>query len=245
MYKLAVGALFKNESHSMKEWIEHYLSRGVEHFYLINDQSTDNFMEILQQYIDQNKVTLFNAVWNRYLGRQKDMYNHYILPRIKETKWLLMIDLDEYVWSPHTTNFNTLLDQCNHIGQIQIYFYQFGSNGIIEQPSKIVDSFTKRSKNKLETYKYFVNSDYEFSSLNVHHATFVKKEHELKNFMILDHFHLNHYSCQSRNFWIETKMTRGDSNEYMIRDMSQFNFLDTNDVEDTGLIEQNKQMKEE
>ena len=42
MYKLSVGTIFKNEEHIIKEWIEHYLYHGVEHFYLIDDNSDDN-----------------------------------------------------------------------------------------------------------------------------------------------------------------------------------------------------------
>jgi glycosyltransferase involved in cell wall biosynthesis len=98
-YNLSVGAIFKNESHSIKEWIMHYLHHGVEHFYLINDNSTDNFMEILQEYIDKDIVTLFNVDEPYYLGRQRNLYNRHILPLLKESKWLLMVDLDEYVWS--------------------------------------------------------------------------------------------------------------------------------------------------
>ena len=49
-----IGAIFKNEAHIMKEWIEHYLYHGIEHIYLINDFSTDNFLEILQPFIDKN-----------------------------------------------------------------------------------------------------------------------------------------------------------------------------------------------
>ena len=52
MYKLSVGALFKNEASILKEWIEHYLHHGVEHFYLINDNSTDNFLDVLQPYVE-------------------------------------------------------------------------------------------------------------------------------------------------------------------------------------------------
>ena len=110
MYKLSVGAIFKNEEHSIKEWIEHYLYHGVEHFYLINDNSNDNYLEKIQCYLDKNIVTLYNACFSNYIGRQKDMYNTYILPNIKDknTKWLLMVDLDEYMWSPVNKDLNVI-----------------------------------------------------------------------------------------------------------------------------------------
>ena len=74
-YYLSVGAMFKNESHSIDEWIRHYLHHGVDHFYLINDSSTDNSKEVIQPYIDKGKVTLFEPDEPYYLGRQRNMYN--------------------------------------------------------------------------------------------------------------------------------------------------------------------------
>jgi len=240
MYKLSVGAIFRNESHGIKEWIEHYLLHGVEHFYLINDESTDNTVEIIQTYIDENIITLFNPIWPRYLGRQRDMYTKYILPHLKETQWLLMVDLDEYMWSPIDINLVKPLEKCLNLGQLQVRETRFGSNGHIEQPARIVESFTKCTTKRC-CFKYFVNSKYEFTHLNVHHATFANKEHELNNFLILgdEYFMLNHYSCQSRNFWRDVKCTRNDCDNYRVRNMDGFAELDLNDVEDLRLAIQN------
>jgi len=72
----------------------------------------------------------------------------------------------------------------------------------------------------------------------------VNKEHEKNNFIILiNEIFINHYSCQSKNFWIEVKMTRGDSDNYLVRSMVHFDMLDKNDVEDIRLLEQNKNIK--
>ena len=250
MYKLSVGAVFKNEEHSIKEWIEHYLNHGVEHFYLINDNSNDNYLEKIQYYLDTNVVTLYDAgvEFNSYTGRQKDMYNKYILPHIKESKWLLIVDLDEYMWSPVHKDLNVMLDQCTHFGQVQINHTLFGSNGRIMQPDSIVNSFTKRS-HCLDThipngnFKYFVNSNFVFTSLNVHHATFANDSYhnDINVFIKLgpEYFRLNHYCCQSFNFWKDIKCTRGDSDNYKVRNIEEFYTYDLNEVEDYDLINQN------
>ena len=86
MYELSICALFKNESHGMKEWLEHYIFHGAEHFYLLDDESDDTTREVIQPYIEKHIVTWIPVKWERYLGRQKDIYTHYILPRIHETK---------------------------------------------------------------------------------------------------------------------------------------------------------------
>ena len=240
MYKFSVGAIFRNESHGIKEWIEHYLLHGAEHFYLINDESNDNTVETIQPYIDANIVTLFNPTWPRYLGRQRDMYTKYILPHLKESKWLLMADIDEYMWSQIDINLCKPLEQCVNLGQVQVRETLFGSNGHIEQPAKIVESFTKCATMRNST-KYFVNSDYEFTHLNVHHATFLNKEHEQNNFLILgdEYFILNHYCCQSFNFWRDVKCTRNDSDSYRTRLIEDFVGLDFDQMEDLRLAIQN------
>ena len=245
MYSLSVGCLFRNESHSIVEWLEHYLFHGVEHFYLINDASDDGFQRLLDPYLKNGVVTLFNANWDRYVGRQRDMYNCYVLPRLSETKWLLMVDMDEYVWSPVSVNLNDVLAQCDKIGQIQIEHTLFGSAGHVDQPRRIVESFTRRSDGIVTKVpgnrKYFINSSFKFISLNVHHATFVYKTDEKSNFFLLNetYFRMNHYSCQSLEFWETVKCTRGDGDNWRKRTKEDFDTLDLNDVEDEGLLQQN------
>lgn len=98
LYYLSIAAIFRNESDSIIEWVEHYISRGADHFYLIDDSSTDNSVELLRPYIEKGKVTFFQPKWSKYIGRQMAMYNEYMLSRLHESKWLMIIDLDEYVW---------------------------------------------------------------------------------------------------------------------------------------------------
>ena len=246
-YYLSVGAMFKNESHSIDEWIRHYLHHGVDHFYLINDSSTDNSREILKQYIDKGLITLFEPDEPYYLGRQRNMYNRYILPLIKETKWLLMIDLDEYIWSPMDINMCNILKVCEDLGQIQMRQNIFGSNGHIKQPKFLVPSFTKRraDNEKDRKLKYFVNSSYEFSSLNLHYADF--KDHpdyitDRTKCMLInsEYFIMNHYCCQSLEFWNDVKCTRGDGDHYLVRTMEHFKENDINETDDFDLYKQNE-----
>lgn len=245
-YNLIVCGMFKNESHVLREWLEHYLYHGADHFFLINDNSDDQFMDILQPYIDKEQVTLFDSNnWGHYYGRQRDMHNHYFLPQLNKTKWLLIVDLDEFIWSQAHINLNVILDLCKNYSQIQIDQTLFGSNGHIKQPKSVVAGFTKKANHSIScsgNRKYFVNSAYQFSSLNVHHASYIEGEAEPSHFVLLGFpwFILNHYNCQSYDFWTQVKCMRGDNNEYKTRTPDDFKLIDLNDIEDTGLAEQNK-----
>jgi hypothetical protein len=247
MYRFSVGALFKNEAHILKEWIEHYLHHGADHFFLIDDASTDASIDILTPYIEKGIVTLFREKCNYFLGRQMHLYNKCIYPHYKETEWLLMVDLDEFVWSPMNVNLYEVLKTCSEIGQIQMQQSLYGSNGHIIQPESIVSYFTRRSLDEPTkspgNLKYFINSKFEFTHFAIHSAFFREKENETNGrFLILDpsYFVLNHYSCQSREFWEQVKCTRGDGDHYRIRTMADFEELDQNDVEDTRLMKQNR-----
>src|SRR4029079_3561543 len=242
MFQLSVGCMFKNEADNLDEWLRHYIHHGVEHFYMINDQSTDHFIDVLRPFIDKNIVTLFDSSFPYYKGRQRDLYNTFILPRINKTKWLLMVDIDEYVWSPIYLNLVDLLTKCEHLGQIQFYDVLFGSNNHIKQPKTIFNSFTMREAIPRQFLKYVVNTKFEFSSLNVHHATFKDLGYENGHFFQIfnqDVLINNHYNCMSKNWWVNTKMTRGDSDHYRVRTLEEFDQLDKNEVEDLRLVEQN------
>lgn len=247
MYRLSIGCVFRNESGSIVEWIEHYLLHGVEHFYLIDDGSDDGSCDLLLPYLKRGLITLFKGGWGRYLGRQRAMYNEYILPVVqrKESAWLIMCDMDEYVWSPRNVDLRKLLNELTHIGQIQFEHTLFGSSGHEAQPASIVGGFTRRCAqmptNNPGNLKYIVNCEYNFNSLNIHHATFVDKEDEDKRFLLLnDHFRMNHYSCQSQEFWNNVKCVRGDGDFWRNRTPEDFAAIDLNDVYDDTLLKQNQ-----
>ena len=247
MHYLSVGAMFRNESDSIVEWIKHYLYHGINHFYLINDNSDDDTVSKIQEYIDKGLITLYHVQEPYYEGRQRNLYNGLFLPHLqkKDTQWLLVIDLDEYVWSPKAVHLGDVLRMgCEHLGQIQIHQLLFGSNGHVKQPNSLVKHFTKRENEYRICGKFFLNSNFEFSSINVHYADFANPAYmtDANVFMLISHdwFIYNHYNCQSVEFWQNVKCVRGDSNAYLQRNMDYFHSIDKNEIEDLRLWEQNK-----
>ena len=93
-YKVCICAIFRDEALYLKEWITYQKIIGVEHFYLYNNFSEDNYLEILKPYITKNEVTLID--WNIPQG-QMAAYEHCVKNFSSDTKWLGFIDLDEFV----------------------------------------------------------------------------------------------------------------------------------------------------
>jgi hypothetical protein len=143
---LCLISTFKNESHILKEWITHYLDQGVDKFLLTDNNSNDDYLSILQPYIDSNIVEL--KIDTRY-AVQTETYNEY-LQNAKQYDWALVCDLDEFVYARN--EFRTIKDYLytlpKSINQIFIPWKIFGSNGFDsinkEHPDKIVKHFTKR-----------------------------------------------------------------------------------------------------
>src|SRR5471030_1192718 len=57
-YTLSIATIFKDEAPYLKEWIEFHKMMGVEHFRLYNNDSEDDFLTVLDPYIQSGEVSL-------------------------------------------------------------------------------------------------------------------------------------------------------------------------------------------
>jgi hypothetical protein len=241
-FNLVVGSCFKNEAHILDEWITHYKYHGVDHIYLINDNSSDNYEEVLLPYINDNYVTLFdNKLKIDDTTRQKLLYKEYFKPIINNSTWWIIIDLDEFMYSPNYINLKEAIKPYIDYGLIFIKWKIFGSNGYIKQPKYVVPSFTKRKDdNSNFNGKSIINSKF-LNNFDVHfHDTSA-------NIINVDNIIINHYVIQSWSFFKSVKMTRGDVNNYvqtinLKRDKKYFDEYDYNEIDDFVLFEQNKSL---
>jgi glycosyltransferase involved in cell wall biosynthesis len=239
VYTFVIAAVFKNEGHILKEWIEHYLRWGAEHFYLVNDFSTDNYLEILDLY--QDKVTLFhNDIVTKESGRQPMIYNRYF--KDIPSEWVAILDLDEFMYSQTHKDIKTFLNEQKE-NQIKADWLHFGSSKFIEQPESVVNSFTFRAKFDTTKPYYSYKTMYrtkELTGFGVHgHRVNGKTYHAPHNELVI-----NHYPLQSFNFFMKVKTTRGDVNNWFDqtgrkRDLHYFKQQDINEIEDTTLMKLN------
>ena len=162
-YKVCICAIFKDEGEFLKEWIEYHLIVGIDHFYLYNNNSTDNYYEILKPYITENIVTLVE--WPKQHA-QIEAYFDAIKKYSDETKWMGFIDLDEYVVPVKHDNVYDFLKQYNYkAASVLIYWKVFGSSGIInrDKDKMVVEQFTWAFPKWDDVGKCFYNTDYKFA----------------------------------------------------------------------------------
>lgn len=226
-YNLTIGAIFKNEAPYLQEWVNHYLDRGVEHFYLINDNSDDNYLDVLQPYINNKLITIFDVKVNlTFVNRQYVIYNNFFNLIKNDTKWFIVCDIDEYIWSPINRNFNLALSLMEK-DNVSIYYpasILFGSNGHLKQPKSIVESFTKRQNIDLKAIKFikeYLQTKYicltsEVDEFGIHVCNMKKsstKKEVYQDPLLLNTsiFRLNHYRLQSKEKW-EKNLSKTDVN---------------------------------
>ena len=262
-YYLSVATIFKNESWSMKEWLEHYYFHGVDHVYLVNDFSSDRYLPILQPYIDMGFVTLFhNDISAMYRGRQVDINNKFFKPIVNETQWIAQVDCDEFLYSPKQIDLKKIIEQYESYGGIIANWVCFNSNGHIEQPPSIVKYFTKRceydasvivntpsrgdERVTFDATKMILNTDYKINSFDIHEADIEGKTINLSYYGLDDPLLLiNHYQLQSQEYWETIKMKRTDMNYWNpVRDMNEHRSMDIGNIEDYRLSKQNENMNQ-
>lgn len=137
---LSICAIFRNEAIYLGEWIEFHYRIGVDHFYLYNDRSNDEYLAVLAPWIDKGIVTLKD--WH---GKtQKSAYNDCIDRNKIDSKWIAFIDIDEFLFSPSGDNLKYVLAEYNDCVAIFVYWVLYGSSGHVKRPKgKVTMNYTK------------------------------------------------------------------------------------------------------
>lgn len=93
IYDLALLCQFQNSGPMLRSWLQHHIWQGVEHFFLIDENSTDNSKEVLQEFIDNGVVTHFTRS-----GKKVDNYRWAFQQIRGKTKWLGVCDVNDFFY---------------------------------------------------------------------------------------------------------------------------------------------------
>jgi len=119
-YFLGVLTYFKNERSCIYEWILHYKKWGVEHIWMIDNGSQDDYN--IDQFINEGFVT----VYKEPKTGQINSYHKYTPEIKKQVKWLGVFDMDEFLYSKEEDNLKnaiTTINQNNKIISIQMTIF--------------------------------------------------------------------------------------------------------------------------
>lgn len=134
-YELAIVTMFRNEAPYLKEWIEYHHMAGVEHFWVYNDSSVDNYKAVLQPYVDKGIVEVI--AWplpggsTGYVEKQCEAFRDGLRRAQGNAKWVALIDIDEFLLpSKDKTITECLTNHFSEASGVYANWRHFGTGGI-------------------------------------------------------------------------------------------------------------------
>lgn len=197
---LGILTYFKNERSSIYEWILHYRKWGVDHIWMIDNGSEDDYD--INEFINDGFVTLYQEP---NLGQQ-DSYNKY-LPYIKnEVEWLGVFDMDEFLYSKEDDNLKKVIAGIDQtIKTISIQMTIFFPTTFESSASVIESNILRRSFDSNNHPKSLYNLDF-CDRVDIHKLKLDKKLHlEADNTLLC----INHYRYTSFEYLYGIKEGRG------------------------------------
>lgn len=249
-YQLTMTLLFRDEAPYLKEWIEFHRLQGVEHFYLRNHKSTDNYREVLRPYIEEGVVELTEEESGAEADEQfwAKIHRKFYLDSLERyrgvSKWVAFIDSDEFLFS--TSDKETLLDILNsyeQYGGVVVNWQMFGTSGVkkIEPHQLLIEKLTSCAPVNEEENRHIksiLRPEFVIDFRDPHSATYVDYSFQVNTdghgfigaispYVQVNRLRINHYWTRDEEFFYKVKIARRVSLGYpvvkIIEDNHRFN----------------------
>lgn len=159
---------FRNEKPRLKFFLEYYRRLGVDHFFFVDNGSTDGGREVLQDEQDVSLWTTNSSYKRANFG--VDWLNG-LQSKYADGHWVLVVDVDEFFVYPHcdARPLRALTDwldssSVKSFGTVLIDMYPRG---------KVEETFCEEGKNPMRATPFFDAGNY-----------FVQKNHKYQNLWI-------------------------------------------------------------
>ena len=169
--RLAIAAIFKHENDYLQEWIEFHRLVGFDHFFLYDNDGSEETRALLQGYTDSGLVTLHpwthldntrHDSVTRFGGRDKNhmAFGHAATHHRDDCDWLMKVDIDEFVMPTDSESVRSVIDRYDRdeIKGLQLPRVNFGDGGHRDKPEGlVVESYTRREQ-EISDHKDLANT---------------------------------------------------------------------------------------
>ena len=260
-YNFAIVVIAKNEKDYIREWIAYHriICGDKIHFYLYDNESTDDMKTKIQDYIDNGWIT-----YNYFEGKhiQLKAYNDAINKYKNEARYLAFIDVDEFLVLKNNSTLTDYIvkkiESNKNAGGIGVNWKLFGSSGFEEKQEGLVTETFLRHGNEshwgnthIKTIcnprlvKKYISPHYPQYILGVWNIAPNGKRQKLwlnKN-VDWSELAIHHYFCKSKEEY-EIKRNRGFVHSKKTRyDDKRFIQYDLNDEYDDVMLKYTEQIK--
>lgn len=256
-HNFCIAAIARDEGRYFKEWIDYHRMVGVEKFFIFDNQSQDNTYDVLKPYIDAGIVEYHYVVGD---GIQNAVNYYAVCHARDKTKWLAVIDLDEFIVPMVDENVSKFMRRFSpRTAQVFVRWCLYGSSGHVARPAGLViENYKYRKRdNSDEANKIIVNPRMVSGCTSAHAFDVVGRSVDESGRVVApapvipgctqNLIRINHYRCKS---WQDSKEkhTKGDvlyGRGYVRYTKADFDKFDTNDVYDDTMDKYVARMKKE
>lgn len=234
-WNLTLCTIFQQEARFLEEWILFHEKEGVDHFILYNNLSTDNYQEVLAPFIQRGLVELIDwpsvpkdDEWTNFCFQVcVSAYNDAINRLRGKTKWLAIIDADEYLFSLHMP-LKDLLKKYKKESAISFQWVCFGTSNVDYcKPGEALAKLVWRLpfEDPRNAWYKTISRMKLISHCTHPHACILKSGKE--RVLAREEARVNHYWTHDETFLHEVKVPRyqkwGHAYEHLIQSAAEFN----------------------
>lgn len=206
--RLGVLGIMKNESLLVEEWLEHCFLIGADRVFLIDNGSTDDTLAKVEPWVRDGRVEL--VVFAEQHQQQRHYWNAFRHFQIHDRcEWLAIADIDEFWFCKSGETLACYLDRQSGIDALYANWSMFGSNGFDAQPKSVRESLVvkdpKLARQTKCVFRTFLPQ--RENDIEVHN---IRNARPWRVRIANRDLQLNHYATQSRHFWFNVKLRRGD-----------------------------------
>ncbi len=256
LHDLAVVAILKNEEPYLREWLDYHLLAGVNHFYLYDNDSSDNQAEVAAPYVKAGLVDYFYlpGIAMQYAANNDAVKNFKF-----HCRYMAFIDCDEFIFPKTNRSVAAVVDETlsknlNAAG-LAVNWQIYGSNNQnkADYSRGVLERFTRRAPKDWTpdgkgnaTIKTISNPRRIYAVEHSHFQTYFEGFYSVNengkaptrafnNPVTVEKIALNHYFTKSREeFLLKRERGRPDTNiKYALE---QFDLCDRNEEFDDGIL---------
>lgn len=228
VYELSVCAIFNDDARFLEEWIDYHKHVGVEHFYLFNNRSQDNYQQVLQPYMDQGEVTLIDWPFDFTNGQdwnwvQTQAYVAAINFSKGVSRWLAIIDTDEFIVPVQKQTIPEVLKKFVAAPAVGVNWMMYGSSDVYEvlPGERMTYRLLMRAEDNWSEHKHIksiVQPEWTIDCQNPHCCKYIwgdcintdwqKVDGPLSPYVCANQLRINHYWTRDKKFMYEQKIPR-------------------------------------
>lgn len=249
---LSACLIAKNEGRYLLEWISFHKAVGFDHFYIYDNDSSDDTRSILMHLQECGWCTYTHWPRSNFPENpQVNAYRHMISQYHQETSWVAIIDADEFVVPLSFNRVDEVLrNEFSHAASVLCNWRVFGSSGHKEDDGRFcIERFRKSSTEAYHSNNHvkaicrpdlietaFIHNHYmKAGPVILSDGSGMRPaRNQLTTAPVYGHLQINHYFCKSMAEFIK-KRSKGLAefpldHPTAIRSMDMFYDADRNEV---------------